>query len=132
MAFSRDFSDVGISSSDTILNRWSHVSMPCSFIGCLIKPSSARFSRKTCLILSSGPREANFSPQLPRTREETVEQTASRGSLLSSFHKCAAGFRSLRSLAERRLGPVFDDSKPRDSHSVHHDKSRNKYLGPWH
>ena len=45
MAFSRDFSDVGISSSDTILNRWSHVSMPCIFIGCLIKPSSARFSR---------------------------------------------------------------------------------------
>ena len=31
--------------SDTILNRWSHVSMPCIFIGCLIKPSSARFSR---------------------------------------------------------------------------------------
>ena len=31
--------------SDTILNRWSHLSMPCIFIGCLIKPSSARFSR---------------------------------------------------------------------------------------
>ena len=45
MAFSRDFSDVGISSSDTILNRWSHVSMSCIFIGCLIEPISARFSR---------------------------------------------------------------------------------------
>ena len=46
---------------------------------------------QTCLILSSRPREANFSPQFPRTREETAEQTASRGSLLSSFLKCAAG-----------------------------------------
>ena len=45
MAFSRDFGDVGISSFDTNLNRWSHVSMPCIFIGSLIKPSSARFSR---------------------------------------------------------------------------------------
>ena len=108
MAFSRDFSDVRISSFDTILNRWSHVSMPCIFVGCLIKPSSARFSRsmaahneefalqgekyQTCLILSSRPREVNFSPQFPRTCEETAEQTASRGSLLSSFLKCAAGF----------------------------------------
>ena len=46
---------------------------------------------KTCLILSSRPREAPFPPQFPRTREETAEQTASRGSLLSSFLKCAAG-----------------------------------------
>ena len=51
---------------------------------------------QTCLILSSRPREANFSPQFPRTREETAEQTASRGSLLSSFLKCAAGLRRCR------------------------------------
>ena len=44
---------------------------------------------QTCLILFSRPRETNFSPQFPRTREETAEQTASRGSLLSSFLKCA-------------------------------------------
>ena len=40
---------------------------------------------QTCLILSSWPREANFSPKFPCTREETAEQTASRGSFLSSF-----------------------------------------------
>ena len=47
---------------------------------------------QTCLILSSRPREANFSLQFPRTREETAEQTALRASFLSSFLKCAAGF----------------------------------------
>lgn len=45
IAFSRDFSDVALCSSDIILNCWIHVSMQCIFIGCLIKPSSARFSR---------------------------------------------------------------------------------------
>ena len=47
---------------------------------------------QTSLILSLRPRETNFSPQFPRTREETADQTSSRGSLLSSFLKCAAGF----------------------------------------
>ena len=42
---------------------------------------------------SSWPREANFSPKFRRTREETTEQTASRGILLSSLLTCAAGFR---------------------------------------
>ena len=52
--------------------------------------SSTRFSRwlhtmtnlpreakkyQTCLIFSSQPREANFSPKVPRTCEETAEQT---------------------------------------------------------
>ena len=37
---------------------------------------------------------------------------------------------SLRKLAERRLEPIFDDSKPRDN-SVHRDKSKNKYLRRW-
>ena len=50
---------------------------------------------QTCLILSSRPGAANFPPQFPRTREETAEQTALRGSFLSSFLKCAAGFKSL-------------------------------------
>ena len=36
---------------------------------------------------------------------------------------------SLRNLAERRLEPILDDSKPRDKRSVHHDKSKDKYLG---
>ena len=35
--------------------------------------------------------QTNFSPQFHRTREETAEQTAARGSLLSSFLKCVAG-----------------------------------------
>ena len=35
------------------------------------------------------------------------------------------------SLAEHRLGPILEDSKPCDKHSVQCDKSRNKYLGPW-
>ena len=30
---------------------------------------------------------------------------------------------SSRNLAERRLEPIFDDSKPRDKRSVHRDKS---------
>ena len=30
---------------------------------------------------------------------------------------------SLGNLAEHRLEPIFDDSKPRDKHSVHCDKS---------
>ena len=30
---------------------------------------------------------------------------------------------SLGNLAEPRLEPIFDDSKPRDKCSVHHDKS---------
>ena len=29
---------------------------------------------------------------------------------------------SLGNLAEHRLEPIFDDSKPRDKRSVHHDK----------
>ena len=49
---------------------------------------------QTCLILSSRPRKANFSPKFPRTRVEMAGQTASRGSLLSSFF-CAAGLTSL-------------------------------------
>ena len=36
-------------------------------------------------------REANFSPQFLCTREETAEQTASRGSLLSSFLTVCGG-----------------------------------------
>ena len=40
--------------------------------------------------------------------------------------------RSLRNLAEHRLEPIFDDSKPRDNHAVHHEKCRNKYLRRWH
>ena len=32
---------------------------------------------QTCLTFSSRPREANFSLKVPRTREETAEQTAS-------------------------------------------------------
>lgn len=43
-------------------------------------------NKKTCLILSSLPCKANFSPQFPRTREEmALQQTALPGSLLSSF-----------------------------------------------
>ena len=45
----------------------------------------------TCLIFEISPREANFSPKLHRTREETAELSASRGILLSSFLTCAAG-----------------------------------------
>ena len=70
------------------------------FIGCLIdraqldshdgRTHCEEFASRgqkyqTCLILSSRPREANFSPKFPRTREETAEQNASRGSLLSSY-----------------------------------------------
>ena len=40
---------------------------------------------QTYLISSSRFSEANFSLQFPRKREETAEQTATRGSLLSSF-----------------------------------------------
>ena len=54
---------------------------------------------QTCLILSSRPREANFLQQFPRTLEETAGQTASRGSLLSSFLKCAAGLRTFAPIA---------------------------------
>ena len=39
---------------------------------------------------------------------------------------------SLHNLAKRRLEPIFYDSKPCDNHSVHRDKSRNKYPRPWH
>ena len=39
---------------------------------------------------------------------------------------------SLCNLAERRLEPIFDNSKPHESHSVHRDRSRNKYLWQWH
>ena len=46
-----------------------------------------------------------------------------------STHKM---FRSLHNLAEHRLKPIFDDSKPCDNHAVHHDKCRNKYLRRWH
>ena len=38
------------------------------------------------------PHEAKNSRKLNRTRDETAELLASRGSLLSSFLKCAAGF----------------------------------------
>ena len=43
----------------------------------------------------------------------------------------ASPVHAIRSLAERRLETIFDDSKPRDNHSVHRDKSRNKYRR-WH
>ena len=44
---------------------------------------------QTSFIFSSRTREANFSPKIRRTREETAELTASRGILLSSFlHVC--------------------------------------------
>ena len=33
---------------------------------------------------------------------------------------------SLGNLAEHRLEPIFDDSKPRDKHSVHCDKSNEE------
>ena len=49
---------------------------------------------QTCLILSSLPHEANFSPQFPHTRdEETAEQTASLGSLLSSYLTVCGGLK---------------------------------------
>ena len=50
---------------------------------------------QTCWIFSSRLREANFSPKFRRTREETAEQTVSRGTLLSSFLTCAAGLSKL-------------------------------------
>ena len=42
--------------------------------------------------ISSRPREANFSPKFHCKHEETAEETASSGILLSSFLTCAAGF----------------------------------------
>ena len=57
---------------------------------------------QTCLILSSRPREVNFSPQFLRTREETAEQTASRGSLLSSL---------LKSIRVRAVGLISSVNK---------------------
>ena len=62
---------------------------------------------QTCLISSSRPREASFSPQFPRTREATAEQTASPGSLLSSFLKCAAGFTKKCALVQWTLSTLL-------------------------
>ena len=47
--------------------------------------------------------------------QQRVTATITKWSLLK--------LRILRNLAERRLEPIFDDSKPRDERSVHRDKS---------
>ena len=57
----------------------------CGLRSCSEQFASRGQKYQTCLILSSRPRKANFSPKFSRTREETDEQTASRWSMLSSF-----------------------------------------------
>ena len=108
-----------LTSVASILSLWSHVRIPCILLdGWLTELSSilklaadseefASWSQKyqTCLILSSRPREANFSPKLPRTREKTAEHTASRGSLLSSFLTLCGG------LGRLKLGAYYHNLK---------------------
>ena len=75
---------------------------PGNQLSCFLK-CAVEFSREfhlarrnlkhqTRQIFSSRPREAKNSRKLNRTRDETAELFASRGSLLSSFLKCAADF----------------------------------------
>ena len=64
-----------------------------SNIICIFRFPKGTLKYPTCLIFEISPREANFSPKLHRTREETAELSASRGILLSSFLTCAAGLR---------------------------------------
>ena len=55
---------------------------------------------QTWRIFSSRPCVPKFSRKLRRTREETAEQTAFPGHLLSCFLSCAAGFTEDCSLSE--------------------------------
>ena len=59
----------------------------CGFRRCSKQFASRGQKYQTCLILSSRPRKANFSPKFSRKHEETDEQTASRWSMLSREDK---------------------------------------------
>ena len=67
---------------------------------------------QTGLIFSSRPREANFSPKIRRTREETAELPASRGILLSSLlHVCGGLYLNAINKVKRRRSCVEYTSK---------------------
>ena len=63
---------------------------------------------QTSLIFSSRPREANFSPKIRRTREETAELTASRGILLSSLLHVCGGVEVIRKWPIKQQHTVVD------------------------
>ena len=106
MAYSRDSSGSGWCRRKKFRRHWSHVRMPCIFIGCFIDQAQldSHDGRTQWGIF---PREAKniehvwFFPhglarpishqKFPAHGEKTAEQTASRGSLLSSFLTVCGG-----------------------------------------
>ena len=65
------------------------------------------------LIFSSQPREANFSPKICRTREETAELPATRGILLSSFlHVCGGLYHRFTCSCDILLADIKSERLP--------------------